>query len=120
MTNQEKPIEYHDIILTDIQMHTTEIRKPTPWYRAILKSIKNKVPGRFWGRDLRITKNGMVNFSFPLPSALKQEMENAEKAGKKVRFFVHKDGIPVYLGRDAVERLKADNNKRNKTRFWRA
>ncbi len=34
--------KYHDIIITNFQFHSTKPRKPTPWYRAILKSIKNK------------------------------------------------------------------------------
>lgn len=118
----EKPTEYRDIILTDIQLHTTEIRKPVPWYRAIWRSIKNKMPGRFYGRDIQFTKDGRPRFVFDLPPALKKEMKEAEKAGQKIRFWRHKDGIPVLFSKDTIERLKAneEKNSKNKTRVWRS
>ena len=118
---QEKPIEYHDIILTDIQLHTIRPRKPESWYRAFWRSIKNKLPGRVYSRDISIKKNGTMIMGFPLPNNLQKEAEKAERSGKKLRIFMPTKGIPIMYGSDLIDRLKAKQDISNtKTRVWRA
>lgn len=120
MTDINKPVEYHDIILTDIQLHTAKARKPIPWYKAIWRSIKNRTAGRFYSRDIQVKKGGTILMGFPLPPNIQKEKEIAEKSGKQFRLFMPKDGLPLALGPDAIEALKAKERKANKTRVWRS
>ena len=119
MNQEEKPTEYHDVILTDIKLHTVKARKPVSWYRAIWRSFKKNLPGRFYSSNIQIKKDGAFKFGFPLSPNLQREKEIAEKAGKKFRIFMHKGGVPVYFGPDAIEHIKAQKKKENnKTRVW--
>lgn len=115
MLKTEKQTEYHDVFLTDIQMHVVKTRKPLPWYRAILKSFRNKKPGRFFTKDFSIIKKDKTfeaKISFPLPEEIRKQMEEAQKSGKKIRLWVPKNGIPVYPGKDIIEFLKSRRGKR--------
>ena len=96
-----------NILLTDIQIHATKPRKPTSQYRAILKSLKNKKPGRFYTKNFDGKKA-----IFDLPPKIKREMEKAEKSGKKIRLFMPKEGLPIFVGKDLKEKLEAKNRKK--------
>jgi len=115
MLKTERQTEYHDVLLTDIQMHVVEPRKPLPWYRTILKSFRNKKPGRFFTKDFSMIKKDKTfeaRVSFPLPEEIRKQMEEAQKSGKKIRLWMPKNGIPVYPGKDVIEFLKARNKNR--------
>lgn len=121
MLEKEKQTEYHDVFLTDIQMHVVEPRKPTPWYRAILKSVRNKKPGRFFTKNITRNKDGTFTVTFSTPPELKRQIEGAEKSGKKIRLFIPKDGLLIYPSKDVIEKLKAERKKhRPLTRIWRS
>jgi hypothetical protein len=106
--------QYHDINITDIQLHAAIPRKPTPWYRAITKALNggffNK-ESRFYTTRQNKLKNGSMQVSFPLSPEVQKEKERAEKAGKKIRFIFPPEGIPIRLSRDFIEKLKADAKK---------
>ncbi len=119
--------KYLNILLTDIQLHTIKPRKPTPWYRAILKSFKNKKPGRFYAENFSVQNDEtlqmtLINLAKHDPLFQKQ-MEIAEKSGKKIRIIVPPN-LPIYSGKDLIEKLKTEREKRKKrgplTRVWRS
>lgn len=115
MLKTENQIEYQDVFLTDIQMHVVEPRKPLPWYRAILKSFRNKKPGRFFSKAFSMTekdKTFEANVRFPLPEKVRKQMEEAQKSGKKIRLWMPKDGIPIYPGKDVIEFLNSRRRRR--------
>jgi len=122
MENQEKKSEYYDVFLTDFQMHVTEPRKPLPWYRAILKSFRNKKPGRFYTKNakININKDGTFETTIPLSPTIQEEIKKAKNSGKKIRFVIPEEGIPIFAGKDLVEKIKTDRKRRRPlTRFWR-
>lgn len=122
MEGKSKKDEYHDVFLTDFQMHVSEPRKPLPWYRAIFKSFRNKKPGRFYVKDAKIdiSEDGTFETSIPLPPATQEEIKKARIAGKKIRFIVPEEGVPIFAGKDVIEKIKSDRKKRRPlTRFWR-
>ena len=106
---------YHYITLTDIQVHVQKPRKPLPWYRAIIKALKNKKPGRFYSTEMTTKKDGSTTVSFSLPPKIQREMEETEKAGKIVKLLVPKDGLPIHAGPDTIEKIEAEKRKHRKT-----
>jgi len=115
VSSEKKQNEYYNIFLTDIQIHAIEPRKPIPWYRAILKSFRNRKPGRFYTTHFEMNdKNRAIKLIFPPSLKVKQQMKEAKKLGKKIRFILPKNGVPVYLGKDAIEKLEAEKRKQKK------
>ena len=104
MSKKEHKDEYHDVFLTDFQMHISEPRKPLPWYRAILKSFRNKKTGRFYTKNAKtdINENGTFETSIPLPPATQEEIKKAKMSGKKIRFIIPEEGVPIFAGKDLV------------------
>lgn len=99
---------YHDIIMTDITLHARTFRKPLTWYRTILKSFRSGKPGRaYFNNSIIRDKDGHVRISIPLPQAIQDQISAAKHAGKKVRIFVPKDGLPLLAGKDTIEFIKA-------------
>lgn len=102
-----KTEEFYDVILTDIQFHTQKPAKPRSFLHSILRSIRNNKPGRAYSTDIKLNPDGTMHFSIPLESKLGQEMERAKRLGKQIRILTPKIGVPVYLGKDAEEKLDA-------------
>ena len=100
-----------DIMLTDFKLHASKVRKPNSLGRRYVKAIHNGGKGnRAYSNDMKIDDKNLVTFSIGL------EMEHlydlARKKGKKyVRIFTKRDGLPVFLGQDSVERLNALKKK---------
>lgn len=105
--------KYYDVILTDVQLHTQIPPKPKPLFRSILQSMRNNKPGRTYSSNISFDDSGTFQFSIPLESKTGQEMLRAQKAGKKIRIFMPKSGLPVYLGKDMIEKLDAEKKKGN-------
>jgi len=123
MNEKEHKDEYYDVFLTDFQMHVSEPRKPLPWYRAILKSFRNKKPGRFYTKNTKTDINEDETFetSIPLPPATQEEIKKAKMSGKKIRFIIPEEGVPIFAGKDLIEKVKSDRKRRRPlTRFWRS
>lgn len=111
--------KFLDLIITDIQGHTTRHRNP--FMDKILGLIKNNKPIRWYGENITTDEpNKIVTLN------LGQLKENLEKmTGMEVRFLVKKPEVtPIYAGKDAkdaVEKAKAIKKKRwPLTRFWRS
>lgn len=109
----KKQQEYHDIVFSDIQFHAVEPTNPSPWHRAINKSLRSGMPGRIYSKNFKMEftreKDGAITakFSTPIPDDLNEKVKEIEKTGKKVRFLLPKKGLPIYLGKDMIEKIKA-------------
>lgn len=120
--NPKDETGYYDILLSDIQLHNTLPRKPLPWYRAIIKSFRNKKPGRFYTKDFSVEKTNETSkfrLSIPLSKEIEEKVEEANKLGKKIRIITPENGIPIYLGKDTIEFLKSKQGKRLTNKFWK-
>lgn len=114
METQEKS-KHVNIILTDLHLHTNTVRNPKPWHRALMISMRNKIPGRFFGKitqdNSKIIEPNQSNFSFRLPTA-EDLYQIPEYRGKIVHILMPKAGLPVYAGKDTVEFIEARKNRK--------
>lgn len=104
---------YFDIQLTDISLHTQEIRKPDSFGRAISKTITNGQRGRaFMAKDnVKLDEStGKMTFTIPFGPEITQAVEKANKQGMTLRIIMP-NGIPFLLGEDTIERLKKIQKK---------
>jgi len=124
MPKEKEQNKYYNVLLTDLQLHTTKPQNPTPWYRTIFRSFRNKKPGRFYAEDFSSQNDGtlqmtLINLAKHDPSFQKQ-MEIAEKLGKEIRIIIP-NNLPIFLSKDAIEKLKSERKKhRPLTRVWRS
>lgn len=100
------------IIITDIQLHATQMRKPTSFARGIEKAIRSGKAGRTYAND-SIKPVGIDGLILTLPNAegILEVIEKAKREGKRVRFFMPRAGIPVFYGKDAVEKIASLKRK---------
>ncbi|KKR33130.1 MAG: hypothetical protein UT64_C0014G0013, partial [Candidatus Falkowbacteria bacterium GW2011_GWF2_39_8] len=78
---------------------------PQPINRQVAKSLKNLKPGMAHGG--RITKIEGNRFEMVLPLKDVQVLPN----GKKIRYVYPAGGVPIYLGKDAIEKIDALRRK---------
>lgn len=105
---RETETEVH-IIITDLMLHSQTPCNPSSFARGVQKAITNGKPGRAYYPDSlkRVNEGDTFEASMPLMDGLQEVIDKAAARGKKVRFFIPKSGIPVYLGKDAVEKIDA-------------
>lgn len=111
MKSAENKMKYHDIILTDVKFHTILQRKPLSWYRAMWLSVKNGVARRAYSNDIKLRRDNSFGLYFHNSPEIKVEREKAERQGEILRIFMPKAGLPVFLGEDIIERLRAVDKK---------
>ncbi len=98
-----------DIILTDIQLHSQKKRNPNPLGRQVSKAMHGSKVNRAYSNSIT-TKNKNINLSINL--GMEYFYNLARKEGKKyIRFFIKKNGLPVKIGKDAIEKLIANSKK---------
>lgn len=105
--------KYFDIQLTDISLHTQEVRKPISFGRAISKSISTGQKGcAFMTRDnVKLDEStGKMTFTIPFGLEITQAIKKAKKQGMTLRIIMP-NGIPFLLGEDTKERLKKIQKK---------
>ena len=85
------------ILLTDIQLHSTESNNPNTFKRKLEKSIKSGKAGRFYGVKMQINGNGKLEFVIDLPKELPNQ----------IKFLFPSDGVPICLGKDTVEKIQS-------------
>lgn len=105
--------KYFDIQLTDISLHTQEVRKPVSFGRAISKSISTGQRRRaFMTREnVKLDEStGKMTFTIPFGPEIAQAVEKAKKQGMTLRIIMP-NGIPFLLGEDTKERLKKIQKK---------
>ncbi len=99
---------YHDIVLTDIQLHVQKFRKPRSWFQAVIKSLQRKSAGRvYFNSGIIKDADGKYKIFIPLPKTIEREQERARLVGKKLRILIPKDGLPVLAGKDTLEFMNA-------------
>lgn len=101
------PKDCLDIILTDIQLHSQKVRKPNSFGRQVAKVVHaKKKRGRAFSNNLKVdNKGGISSFDIGMQEYL---FKLARQKGKKyVRILTPKEGLNVYLGQDAIERISA-------------
>lgn len=109
---KSKKQEIVNIILTDIQFHVTEPRKPLPPTRVIEKSLRNKKPGRWFSKNLpKPNKDGALTIPILEDSNLDRYIKKLKSEGKKFRILIPKKGLMVYAGKDTVEHIEAKKKK---------
>jgi hypothetical protein len=96
----QKPIE---IILTDIQLHSNKNNHPQSFKRKIEKSLKNGNSGRYYSGEIKMDADGKLKFIINLPE---------EALGRDVVFTIPDGGLPIYLGKDSMEKIKSLRNKK--------
>ncbi len=100
------------IVLTDITFHSTEACNPAPFARGVQKAITNGLPGRaYYNNSIRRLGSDGVQVHLPILAGLQEVVEKAYAKGKRVRFFLPKEGIPMLLGKDAQEKIAALKRK---------
>jgi len=123
MPKEKEQNKYYNVLLTDFQLHTTKPQNPTPWYRTIFRSFRNKKPGRFYVENAKtiINEDGTFEMTLPLSPIIQEKIKEAERSGEKIRFVVGEEGVPVFAGKDLVEKIKSNRKKhRPLTRVWRS
>lgn len=110
MKNKQKFI---DILVTDINLHTIKPRKPVSLGRKISKSITSGKSERAFSSEIKIVKDGTVEFAIPLGDEV---FLKAKKQGKQLRIMMPKEGIPIFPGDDVIERLKAKVKKQKSSK----
>jgi hypothetical protein len=100
------PNECLDVVLTDIQLHASKVRNPSSIGRQYVKAIHGSRSHRAYSNDIKTDGKDKISLSANL--GMEQLYDLARKRGKKyVRIFAGKDGLPVYLGQDSVEKLES-------------
>lgn len=85
------------VLITDIQLHSTENNNPNTFKRRLEKSIKSGKDGRFYDTKMQINENGKLEFVIDLPEELSNQIE----------FLSSSDGVPICLGKDVVEKIQS-------------
>ena len=91
------------VFLTDIQLHSNKSSKTQSFKRKIEKGVRSDKGGRCYNGKMTMNKDGELTFSLELPK---------EALGRKVVFAVPQGGLPITLGKDAVEKIKSLKKKK--------
>jgi hypothetical protein len=109
-----------DIILTDVQLHCRKIRKPNSLGRQCAKAFHGSKTNRAYSKSIALINDKKNIVSVNIDLGMEHLYNLARKQGKKyIRFFIKKDGMPLFLGKDIIEKLLADYKKslKNKNNF---
>lgn len=108
--------EYIDILLHRPEVHAITPRKPMNWLRAALKMHHSGKPQRVYAslENMKLNEDGTMKVCFPLPPEMQEQIKMLEAQGKKIRFHVPEGGMPVYLSKDAKEKVASLERKKNK------
>ena len=104
--------------LTDIQLHSNA-RLTQSVGGAIRRSIENNKPGRIFSsldkRQESSVDQNSLEFSMPFvmnDPVLKQTIHDYQKQGYRVMIQMPKSGLPIHLGKDAVDFMNSTRGKR--------
>ena len=110
--SENKPTAYADYLLTDIKIHASSPRKPSPLIRQVEKSTRSGKYNRTYSDGKNVCKDAdhTVETSFSLfenDAAIIKAKERALKENKILRIYAPQDGLPIFAAKDAVEFVKA-------------
>lgn len=105
------PKDCLDIILTDIQLHVLKVRNPNSLGKQYVKAVHGSKVRRAYSNSVKPdSKNKSMELSIDL--GMESLFELGRQKGKKyIRFFAKKDGLPVALGKDVMEKFQAYQKK---------
>lgn len=103
--DQNQNEKYQEVLLTHIELHSNHAVNPQSINRQVAKSLKNCKPGMAHGG--RITKIEGNRFEMVLPLQDEQVLPN----GKKIKYIYPAGGVPIYFGKDAIEKINALRRK---------
>jgi hypothetical protein len=108
--------------LTDLTLHTSNKRHTTSPGKKVERSFAKNAPERLYG-SLETQKNtnsdssrmeirsNIIEYIMQDPSIL-EYIKNEEAQGYTIVIEVPKEGLPIYLGKDAQEFIKSKKGKR--------
>lgn len=104
-----------NIIITDLQMHTTQSRRPDTFARHVQKVLAGGKPKRVYvsAKDnVKVTDGEKTTVEFHVPlTGMEDVIKKAKESGKTVRIWMPRSGIPIFLGTDAKEKIEALKRK---------
>lgn len=107
--NKEENEGSVDLFLTNINLNSNPPLNVSPIKRHIEKSIRAKKPGLAHGGIIKEIKGDTFRIEIPFDNT-----EHTED-GRKINIFIPKDGLPIYLGQDAIEKMMAMAKKKQTT-----
>lgn len=112
--------KYKVLKLTDLTLHTNHMRT-TSLGKEIQKSFEKNIPGRIYSKVVKNvpseqpvsigTREIAMEFIQNDPYLMKVIQEE-EANGYKVLFSIPKEGVPIFLGKDALEFIESKKGKR--------
>lgn len=89
------------ISLTDIQLHSNESTNPQSFKRKIEKSVKSGKAERCYNTRVEMDGN-----KFRIAMDLPEDAQDRD-----IILTYPKEGVPIYLGKDSIEKIKSLKNK---------
>lgn len=122
--DMDKNIKYEVLRITDINLHGNQKRPTQNQGKKIVKALERSEPVRTYHKHEDVTQvnENTITSKIDMLSFLNNDphfteyIEKAKDAGKEVLLAFPADGIPIYLGKDAVEFMEGTPAYR-KTRF---
>lgn len=104
-----EPVE---IVLTHLELHVTEPRKPHGLARQIGRAVRSGKPGKATSRGIALKADGTFSIEIARASFEAELAEEARRIGRPIRVLAPKSGLPVYAGKDLLGYLTAHDMKR--------
>jgi len=106
MPEPKKKIVYQ---ITDFALHAREFRPATKIENAIKKDSAGIERGRIYTNDaVETLPDGRFKIAIKLPEELQKQVDAGEV---EVEFKLPEGGAPVFLGKDAIEKMAQMNKK---------
>lgn len=107
----DKNIKYEVLRITDIKLHGNQKRPTLKQGKKIVQALEKSKPVRTYHHHVDMTKidESTVTSKLDILGFLNDDphfdayVKKAQAAGKDVLLAFPKDGVPIYLGDDAVE-----------------
>lgn len=109
MAGQLQP-EYQNILITDLQFHAKQPRKPSTLLRLIKKFLRTGKPERTYATKFEIRPDNTWQLEMDISPEDQAWIEKLEREGKKLR-IVFPRNLMMGFGKDLQERLEADERK---------
>jgi hypothetical protein len=91
------------LYLTDFGLHARKFRPATTLEKTIKKSSNGLDQGRIYtNHAIKTYPDGRFEIAIKLPEELQKQVDAGEV---EVDFMMPKDGTPIFLGNDAIEKM---------------
>lgn len=101
-----------DFVITDFKFHSQIANNPKSLPQNILSTYRGARPKRtFINGGLVAKENGEIEMGFELDhNEIRHLLKKANK--KRLRIVLPEGGVPIFLGPDAIEKMKALEKKK--------